>query len=97
MKVNPETLEKIAHLARLEVQESEKQGLLEDMNKILTFMDKLNEVDTEGVEPLVYLNDEVNILREDKIEHEIDTAAALKNAPKSDGKYFRVAKVIKKQ
>lgn len=96
MKVNPETLEKIAHLARLEVQESEKQSLLEDMNKILTFMDKLNEVDTEGVEPLVYLNDEVNVLREDKVEHAIDTITALKNAPKSDGKYFRVAKVIKK-
>lgn len=97
MKVNSKTLEKIAQLARLEVQETEKQGLLDDMNKILTFMDKLNEVNTDGVEPLVYLNEDVNVLREDKTEHEIDTATALRNAPKEDGKYFRVAKVIKKQ
>ncbi|WP_291399473.1 Asp-tRNA(Asn)/Glu-tRNA(Gln) amidotransferase subunit GatC [Daejeonella sp.] len=96
MKVNSETIDKIAHLARLEVQEDEKQGLLDDMNKILTFMDKLNEVDTQGIEPLVYLNDEVNVLREDEVKQEISTEIALKNAPKSDGKFFRVAKVINK-
>ena len=96
MKVNSETIDKIAHLARLEVKEDEKQGLLEDMNKILTFMDKLNEVDTSGVEPLVYLNEEVNVLREDEVNQEISTEMALQNAPKADGKFFRVAKVINK-
>jgi len=96
MKLSPETIDKIAHLARLEVQEGEKQGLLDDMNKILAFMDKLNEVDTSGVEPLIYMNDEVNVLREDEIKQEISRAEALKNAPKGDGKFFRVAKVINK-
>jgi aspartyl-tRNA(Asn)/glutamyl-tRNA(Gln) amidotransferase subunit C len=96
MKLSPETIDKIAHLARLEVQEDEKQGLLDDMNKILTFMDKLNEVDTSGVEPLIYMNDEINVLREDEINQEISRAMALKNAPKEDGKFFRVAKVINK-
>ncbi|WP_276361126.1 Asp-tRNA(Asn)/Glu-tRNA(Gln) amidotransferase subunit GatC [Daejeonella sp. H1SJ63] len=96
MKVNTETIDKIAHLARLDVEEKEKQGLLEDMNKILAFMDKLNEVDTVGVEPLVYMNDEVNVLREDIVNHEISREQALKNAPKQDGKFFRVAKVINK-
>ncbi|WP_395804588.1 Asp-tRNA(Asn)/Glu-tRNA(Gln) amidotransferase subunit GatC [Daejeonella sp.] len=96
MKVNSETIDKIAHLARLEVQENEKQGLLDDMNKILTFMDKLNEVDTQGIEPLVYMNDEVNVLREDEVKQEISTEMALRNAPKADGKFFRVAKVINK-
>jgi len=96
MKVNPETIDKIAHLARLDVREEEKQGLLDDMNKILTFMDKLNEVDTSDIEPLIYMNDEVNVLREDIVYHEINREQALKNAPKQDGKFFRVAKVINK-
>lgn len=96
MKVNPETIDKIAHLARLDVKEEEKQGLLDDMNKILTFMDKLNEIDTSDVEPLIYMNDEVNVLREDIVNHEISREQALRNAPKQDGKFFRVAKVINK-
>lgn len=96
MKVNLETIDKIAHLARLDVKEEDKQGLLDDMNKILTFMDKLNEVDTSGVEPLVYMTDEVNVLREDEVKQEISRAEALQNAPKQDGKFFRVAKVINK-
>jgi aspartyl-tRNA(Asn)/glutamyl-tRNA(Gln) amidotransferase subunit C len=96
MKVNSETIDKIAHLARLEVQDAEKQGLLDDMNKILTFMDKLNEVDTSTVEPLIYLNEEINVFREDEIKQEISTDIALKNAPKADGNFFRVAKVINK-
>ncbi len=96
MKVDLEMIDKVAHLARLEVQDGEKQGLLDDMNKILTFMDKLNEVDTEGVDPLVYMSDEVNVLREDLVKHEISREEALRNAPKQDGKFFRVAKVINK-
>ncbi len=96
MKINLETIDKIAHLARLEVKEDDKQGLLDDMNNILTFMDKLNEVDTSGVEPLVYMTDEVNVLREDEVKQEISRAEALQNAPKQDGKFFRVAKVINK-
>jgi aspartyl-tRNA(Asn)/glutamyl-tRNA(Gln) amidotransferase subunit C len=96
MKVSSETIDKIAHLARLEVHEGEKDGLLDDMNKILTFMDKLNEIDTSGIEPLIYMNDEVNVLREDEINQEISTQIALKNAPKDDGRFFRVAKVINK-
>lgn len=96
MKINLEMIDRIAHLARLEVKEEDKQGLLDDMNNILTFMDKLNEVDTSGVEPLVYMTDEVNVLREDEVKQEISRAEALQNAPKQDGKFFRVAKVINK-
>jgi len=96
MKLNDETITRIAHLARLEVDESERGALLEDMNRILSFMEKLNELDTEGVEPLIYLSDEVNVLREDVIRQEITSAEALLNAPGQDGTYFRVAKVIDK-
>jgi len=96
MKIDLQTIEKVAHLARLEVKEVDKQGLLDDMNNILDFMDKLNEVDTEVVEPLVYMTDEVNILREDEVKQVISRTVALQNAPEHDGKFFRVAKVINK-
>ncbi len=95
MKLDNQTIEKIAHLARLEIAESEKETLLEDMNKILIFMEKLNELDTGQVKPLVYLTDEVNVMRSDEARHEMDATTALGNAPKQDGSYFRVAKVIK--
>jgi aspartyl-tRNA(Asn)/glutamyl-tRNA(Gln) amidotransferase subunit C len=94
MTIDQDTVEKIAHLARLELTGDEKQGMITDMNKILGFMDKLNEIDTTGVEPMVYMTNEVNSLREDVIKHEITHEEALQNAPKQDGEYFLVAKVI---
>ena len=96
MTIDKETVDKVAHLARLELSEAEKKTLMKDMGKILDFMDKLNEVDTSGVEPLVYMTDEVNVLREDVISHEITHEEALKNAPKHDEDFFLVAKVIEK-
>ena len=94
MNIDQETVEKIAHLARLELTGDEKQAMIGDMNRILGFMDKLNEIDTTGVEPLVYMTGEVNALREDVVKHEINHEEALLNAPKQDGDYFLVAKVI---
>ncbi len=96
MKLDKETITKIAHLARLEVSENEEKSLLLDMNNILSFMEKLNELDTKGVEPLIYLSDEVNVFREDIIKQEITPAEALQNAPLHDDAYFKVAKVIDK-
>ena len=96
MKLNNDTISKIAHLARLEVNETEREVLLEDMNKILSFMEKLNELDTTGVDPLIYLTNEVNVYREDEVQKEITVDEALKNAPNQDGTYFRIAKVIDK-
>ncbi len=95
MKLDSNTIDKIAHLARLEVDEADKQKLMDDMNKVLSFMDKLNEINTDDIEPLVYMTDEVNVLRMDEVKPDINTRQALQNAPKQDGNYFRVAKVIK--
>jgi aspartyl-tRNA(Asn)/glutamyl-tRNA(Gln) amidotransferase subunit C len=94
MTIDQDTVEKIAHLARLELTGEEKKAMIKDMNKILGFMDKLNEIDTTGVEPLVYMTSEVNNLREDVIKHDIAHEEAMLNAPKQDGEYFLVAKVI---
>ena len=94
MNIDRETVDKIAHLARLDMAENDKQEMIGDMNRILDFMAKLNEVDTSGVEPLVYMSAEVNVLREDVARQDITTEEALENAPKHNDQYFMVAKVI---
>ncbi len=96
MTIDKETVEKVAHLARLELSEAEKQDMIQDMSKILDFMAKLNELDTTGVEPLIYMTDGANILREDVVKQQITHEEALQNAPKHDKDYFLVAKVIEK-
>jgi aspartyl-tRNA(Asn)/glutamyl-tRNA(Gln) amidotransferase subunit C len=94
MNIDTETVQKIAHLARLEFHESDLENMKEDLGKILDFMKKLNELDTENVEPLIYMSKEMNILRSDREIQEISHEEALKNAPKRDSDYFRVPKVI---
>ena len=94
MKVDKETVDKLATLAKLEFEKEAKDGIIKDLNNMLTFVEKLNELDTEGIEPLVYMSDEVNVMREDEVRAEITQAEALKNAPEKDSDYFRVHKVI---
>jgi aspartyl-tRNA(Asn)/glutamyl-tRNA(Gln) amidotransferase subunit C len=96
MTIDKDTVEKVAHLARLELNETEKQEMIKDMSKILDFMAKLNELDTSGIEPLVYMTGDVNVLREDVVKQQITHEEALLNAPKHDENYFLVAKVIEK-
>jgi aspartyl-tRNA(Asn)/glutamyl-tRNA(Gln) amidotransferase subunit C len=96
MTIDKETVEKVAHLARLELAEDEKQEMIQDMSKILGFMAKLNEINTSGIEPLVYMTNEINVLREDVVKQEVTHEEALQNAPKHDENYFLVAKVIEK-
>jgi aspartyl-tRNA(Asn)/glutamyl-tRNA(Gln) amidotransferase subunit C len=96
MTIDKETVEKVAHLARLELAEDEKDQMIQDMSKILGFMDKLNEINTSGIEPLVYMTNEINVVREDVVKQEITHEEALQNAPKHDENYFLVAKVIEK-
>ena len=93
-KIDIKTVDEVAHLARLEFTEEGKAEILNDMNRMLAFVDKLNEMDTEGVEPLIYMTDEVNVLREDEHKETLTQKETLKNAPKKDSDYFRVPKVI---
>lgn len=94
MKIDRETLDKIAHLARLEFDEKDAEKMMSDMTHMVTFVEKLNEVDTEGVEPLTTMSHEVNALREDDVKPHLDHHRALKNAPQKDDDYFRVPKVM---
>ena len=97
MKVDKAIVDKIAHLARLSFRDEEKERILDDMNKIIQFVDKLNDLDTEGVEDLSYINDDVNVLREDIIKDRISKQDGLSNAPLADSDYFKVPKVIDKK
>jgi len=68
--------------------------VLQDLNKILNWVDQLRELDTESVEPLIHMSEEVNVLREDEVRNTISHEQALLNAPKKDSDYFRVPKVL---
>jgi len=95
MTIDLDTVDRIAELARLEFDDTQKQEILHDMNRMLQFVDKLNELDTSGVDPLIFITDEVNVFREDEEHLDISQADALRNAPGKDLYYFRVPKVIR--
>ena len=97
MKIDSKTVDKLADLAKLELDDASKQELIKDLNRIVTFIEKLNELDTSSVEPLIYLTDETNVMREDKVKQEITQQDALKNAPKRDSDYIKAPKVIDKK
>lgn len=96
MRINDETIDRLAHLARLEFVDQEKEKIREDLEKVLGFCEQLNGLDTEGVEPLIFMSEEHNVLRDDVVIQDINHEEAMKNAPKKDSDYFRVPKVINK-
>lgn len=96
MKITDETVEHIAHLARLEFEGEKKVAIKKDLENIISFMEVLQEIDTENVEPLIFMNDEINKFREDIPAVTITQKDALKNAPKKDSDYFRIPKVLDK-
>lgn len=95
MEINGELVDKLAHLSRLEFSDTEKDEVKKDLQRMIQFVDKLNELDLSGVEPLLHMSEEVNVLREDEIKGSISREAALKNAPLHDEQFFKVPKVIK--
>lgn len=96
-RIDEVTVDKIAHLARLRFSETEKPEIIADLNRILAFVDQLNEGDTSGLDPLIYLTDEQNRMRKDEVIQVITHREALMNAPDKDSDYFRVPKVVNKQ
>lgn len=95
MSIDKSTVERIAELSKLKFESSEQDAILQDMNRMLDFVEKLSEVDTEGVEPLVYMLDEKPTVRLDKVVQSTSQAEALKNAPDADSDYMKVPKVMK--
>lgn len=93
--INEKEFDRLAELAKLEFGKDEKQRLIKDLNSTIDFCKKLDEVDTEGIEPLIYMTPNTNIVRDDVVEHTITKEEALKNAPSKDSDFFRVTKAIK--
>jgi aspartyl-tRNA(Asn)/glutamyl-tRNA(Gln) amidotransferase subunit C len=96
MKITDEIVDHIAHLARLKFEGDKKVAIKEDMERIISFMDVLSELPTDNIEPLIFMNEEVNVLREDIPVVSLTQKEALKNAPKKDSDYFRIPKVLDK-
>lgn len=97
MKIDNATLDRIAELARLEVgDDATRQQLLGDMQRVIDFVEKLNEIDTKGVEPLIHLSEEQDVLREDVAMPGLSKQEALMNAPVKDSDYFKVPRVVDK-
>tara|TARA_R110002072_G_C7973360_1_gene535043 strand:- start:1543 stop:1833 length:291 start_codon:yes stop_codon:yes gene_type:complete len=96
MKIEESIIDHIAHLARLEFEGEKKEAIKQDLDRIISFMDKLQEVDTTNVEPLIFMTNEINHLRKDVAKVTVTQEQALKNAPKKDSDYFRIPKVLSK-
>ena len=96
MRIDNELVDRLAELSKLEFNDTEKEKLKSDLQGILNLVEKLEEVDVEGVEPLIYMSDERNVLRKDVIKDTVTKEEALQNAPQKDSDYFKVPKVIKK-
>jgi aspartyl-tRNA(Asn)/glutamyl-tRNA(Gln) amidotransferase subunit C len=96
MKIDNELVDRLAELSKLEFDAAAKENIKKDLGKILDMVDRLKEINVDGVEPLIYMSDEVNVLRMDEVKGEVTKADALLNAPQKDSDYFKVPKVIKK-
>ena len=96
MKIDIKTIEKLASLSKLSFTKEELDLISKDMSKMVDFINQLDEIDTEGVEPLIHLNEEFNNWREDEIKEMLDLKEALSNSPIKDGTYFKLPKVLDK-
>ena len=94
MAVNEALIDHLSELARLKFDAAEKEEIKKDLQRMISFVDKLNELDTTGVQPMLHMTDEKNVFREDVPEGSVTREEALKNAPMTDGVYFKVPKVI---
>ena len=94
MKIKKEEVEYVAHLARLEFQTEEMEKFTAQLNDILLYMDKLNEVDTTGVTPMSHAITVTNAFREDAVKESLSRDLSLANAPETRGDCFLVPRVV---
>lgn len=97
MEITDEMIDKLAKLAKLQFKDEQKENIKQDLSKIIAFVDKIEEMDTEGVEPLIHINQEFNVLREDEVQVTISQTQALKNAPSKDSDYIKISTVLSKK
>jgi aspartyl-tRNA(Asn)/glutamyl-tRNA(Gln) amidotransferase subunit C len=96
MELNDALIDKLAHLSRFRFDGPEKQEIKKDLEKMISFFDKLNELDTTGVEPLLHMTDHQNIFRPDVVSGSLEKEKVFENAPLHDDHFFKVPRVIKR-
>lgn len=96
MKINKEVITKLSGLSKLKFNNEEAELISEDLSKMVNFINQLNELETDGIEPLIHMNEEVNNWREDKLGDVLDQEKALANSPVKDSTYFKLPKVLDK-
>jgi aspartyl-tRNA(Asn)/glutamyl-tRNA(Gln) amidotransferase subunit C len=94
MKITKQEVEHVAKLARLELSEQQKDTFTDQLSKILTYVEQLNELDTKGVEPTSHVLDIKNVMREDIPGESLPQERALANAPEKAAGHYRVPKII---
>ncbi|MEO6537959.1 MAG: Asp-tRNA(Asn)/Glu-tRNA(Gln) amidotransferase subunit GatC [Ferruginibacter sp.] len=97
MEVTDSLIQKLANLAKLKFNVIEKEEIKKDLQKMIQFVQKLDQVDTVGVEPLMHMGDNINIMRQDEEFDTVTREDALKNAPIHDNSFFKVPKVISRE
>ena len=93
-KITTQDVEYVAGLAQLILDDDSKERLVHEMGDILEYMDKLEELDTDDIEPMMHVLDLVNVYREDVVRESLPREVAMQNAPKSDGEYFLVPRIL---
>ena len=96
MEIDNALVDKLAMLSRLHFSDPEKKEIKNDLEKMINFIDKLNELNTDAVIPLLHINDNTNIMRDDIVVQSYSREEALINSPVKDNRFFKVPKVIKK-
>mgnify|MGYP003956814171 CR=1 FL=1 len=95
-KVDNKLIADLSKLAKLKFNAESAKKIKSDLNTIIKFVDTISEVNTDGVEALIYMSEEINVLRDDEISNEVLQQDALKNAPQKDSDYFKVPTVLRK-
>ena len=96
MKIDKKLISDLAKLAKLDFDDKSSLDMQDDLKKIIGFVDKLSEINTDNIEPLVYLSEELNVMRDDMKFQNLSQENALKNAPKKDSDYILVPKILNK-
>jgi aspartyl-tRNA(Asn)/glutamyl-tRNA(Gln) amidotransferase subunit C len=96
MKVDDKLIADLSKLAKLKFNAEASKKIKADLNTMLTFVDEISRIETDSLEPLIYISNEVNVLRTDEIANKLSQKDTLKNSPKKDSDYFKVPTVLKK-
>jgi len=96
INVDDDLIVKLSKLAKLKFDEKSAEKMKAELSKIIEFVNAISKIDTQNIEPLIYMSEETNTLRADKIENEISQKDALKNAPQKDSDYFKLPTILKK-